>query len=550
MPFTVEIPDKEFVTVEQLLNDPDMYDNTSVWVKGFVSNLIENKADVYYSTFDLSTYEMDNVADNVSVYFPQGWLTTKGANEGSYAVIHGVFNADEVEIESHGVKLWQGDVVAEDTPTCWGLVKQWRTSVYVVMGFTRSWGSATYTTENKKDIHEGFLRAALTRFSYVNLDVEDLGAMTVAVCASLHVDSALPGEYFNYYPILERFTDILGTWGACRSSQALRDPDVDMEPTQDGVVEWNGVYYNSRNPYFMSPVGTVSEPLLRGDRVPQGHNVRFRIRVFRNDVTEVSLWVWSRYLEGYEIHEMSKVAFEDFYEVWEYTLSAPPSNTPAEYWYYFWVRDSWSIDVYADDDFRHGGVGKMYEASSSANNFKYLLAISDVVDSFAFVAHYKFYSGKAYLIQYPEGDFRVELHASVPGVELVPTWSTSSYIGYITQWECVYPGLKWDNVELSVSRNDPSRSGAEHVWINDDKIYLEDQNEDWISAPVGEYLLWLTIHPHHTIFGSYNGNIKFSMIVESQSIPLAGWGGEVPIYIQYYSGGDPWEDVLYLEREG
>jgi len=148
--------------------------------------------------------------------------------------------------------------------------------------------------------------------------------------------------------------------------------------TQDNDVWWAGVYYDSRDPNYKSPVGFLFRRTdnVKGDMVFLNEDVTFRIRVFENDVTAVSLRIWKGYAAVEAVYDMVKVASDGTYEWWEVTVPAP--GVVENYWYHFRIIDGTDEDYYADDPTRDGGVGQMYEFESDAINNDYLLLYREI----------------------------------------------------------------------------------------------------------------------------------------------------------------------------
>lgn len=147
---------------------------------------------------------------------------------------------------------------------------------------------------------------------------------------------------------------------------------VVMAASPDNNVEWNGVYYDSRNSYYRSPSGFVYRiGSVTGDVVSINENVTIRIRVYENDVTAVKLRVWKSYAASEQIFDMTEENANGTYEWWKVTIPAP--NTTENYWYFFQIIDGSDYDCYSDDSVRDGGVGQMYDANWTPGN-DYLLA--------------------------------------------------------------------------------------------------------------------------------------------------------------------------------
>lgn len=141
---------------------------------------------------------------------------------------------------------------------------------------------------------------------------------------------------------------------------------------QDNNVWWDGVYYDSRDSYYRSPLGFVYRiGNVTGDLVPPDENVTIRIRVYENDVTAVKLRVWKSYAASEQIFDMTKENADGTYEWWKVTIPAP--DNIENYWYHFRVIDGTDEDYYADDNVRDGGAGQMYDFESDAQANDYLL---------------------------------------------------------------------------------------------------------------------------------------------------------------------------------
>jgi len=142
--------------------------------------------------------------------------------------------------------------------------------------------------------------------------------------------------------------------------------------TQDNDVWWDGVYYDSRNSYYRSPLGSYYRVgNVLGDLVHPDENVVIRIRVYENDVTAVKLRIWRSYAASELVLDMTKESSDGTYEWWKVMIPAP--NTVENYWYHFRIIDGTDEDYYSDDSARDGGSGQMYNLESDAQSNDYLL---------------------------------------------------------------------------------------------------------------------------------------------------------------------------------
>jgi PGF-pre-PGF domain-containing protein len=159
----------------------------------------------------------------------------------------------------------------------------------------------------------------------------------------------------------------------------LTAAQVSAQASLDNDIWWANVYYDSRDSYYRSPLGTtIVKDGITGDNVDVSESVRFRIRVHENDVESVKLCVWWEPtvppgLENAYGYAMSEVSSDGENEWWEYTLPAPGVAT--NLWYHFQLIDGTDYDGYADDASRDGGSGQMYDQDWDLSN-KYLLVYS------------------------------------------------------------------------------------------------------------------------------------------------------------------------------
>jgi glycosidase len=123
----------------------------------------------------------------------------------------------------------------------------------------------------------------------------------------------------------------------------------------DGNVEWDGLQHDSRDTLYRTPGGAV----------PAGTPVTIRLRTFHDDVTGVSLRVYSLNAAGQSIKKLSIAATDvscadpalatERCDFWAVTL---PDALADNLWYRFIVSDGADTDYYADDTpALDGGLG-------------------------------------------------------------------------------------------------------------------------------------------------------------------------------------------------
>jgi glycosidase len=127
------------------------------------------------------------------------------------------------------------------------------------------------------------------------------------------------------------------------------------KPKPDDNVWWDGLGHNSRDDLYRVPYGAVTT----------GTPVTLRLRTFHNDVTQVTLRVWSTAAGAQTLYPLELVATTDDppygYDYWQATI--PAQDEPTILYYRFIVRDGNDEDFYEDDDLFDGGWGTAYEDS-------------------------------------------------------------------------------------------------------------------------------------------------------------------------------------------
>ncbi len=126
-------------------------------------------------------------------------------------------------------------------------------------------------------------------------------------------------------------------------------------PRPDGDIWWDGLGHNSRSDLYRVPGGAVAT----------GTPVTIRFRTFHNDVTAVTMRVWSTAAGAETLYPMERVATTRAgpygYDYWQATL--PAQAQPTILWYRFIVRDGSRVAHYGDDDLFDGGWGHVYDTS-------------------------------------------------------------------------------------------------------------------------------------------------------------------------------------------
>jgi glycosidase len=126
-------------------------------------------------------------------------------------------------------------------------------------------------------------------------------------------------------------------------------------PGPDDNIWWDGLGHNSRDDLYRVPWGAVTT----------GTPVTLRLRTFHNDVTDVTMRVWSTAAGAQTLYPMDLVATTDDppygYDYWQATIQG--QDEPTILYYRFIVRDGSDEDFYEDDDLFDGGWGTTYDDS-------------------------------------------------------------------------------------------------------------------------------------------------------------------------------------------
>ena len=126
-------------------------------------------------------------------------------------------------------------------------------------------------------------------------------------------------------------------------------------PGHDNDVRWDGLGHDSRDDLYRVPWGAVTT----------GTPVTLRFRTFHDDVTDVTVRVWSTAAGAQTLYPMELVATTDDppygYDYWQATI--PAQDEPTILWYRFLIRDGTDEGFYEDDDLFDGGWGTPYDDS-------------------------------------------------------------------------------------------------------------------------------------------------------------------------------------------
>ncbi len=177
------------------------------------------------------------------------------------------------------------------------------------------------------------------------------------------IDVILPANTTSYTPTTELPDDVyywkvIAVNVAGENESDIWSFEIDtIPPTIDGDIWWAGVFFDSYDSYYFSPVGepiTTYPENVTGNMLPLGSSVTIRIRTFHNDVENVKVRIWT----GEEvIVNMEKENSDDTYDYWKATISGPDSES--KWWFRFVLQDMDDIDYYQDDWPRVGGWGAM-----------------------------------------------------------------------------------------------------------------------------------------------------------------------------------------------
>jgi glycosidase len=140
----------------------------------------------------------------------------------------------------------------------------------------------------------------------------------------------------------------------CLMVALLGTVNVLFAAAHDNNIQWNDLLHHSRELTYRTPGGAV----------PVNTTVRIRIRAAKDDLTGAQMRIWNDRLNQQSFVNMTRVAADDTYEYWEYTLNT--GAQPNAYYYRFILTDGTATAYYQDDD-QLGGAGN---PSNSGDDFK------------------------------------------------------------------------------------------------------------------------------------------------------------------------------------
>jgi len=202
-------------------------------------------------------------------------------------------------------------------------------------------------------------------FALPYIDVTGVVSPAVGVTVTVNLNDAAfytptvsPGGYFTQPVTLTRGSNTITVAATDGASTSTVVRHVTFGAAHDDNVFWDGLYHDSRDPAYRSPVGAV----------PAGTPVAIRLRSFAGDLTAVRLRVWDDRTDTQTIYPMSIVASDPAYDYWGLTLTP---QQPTVLWYRFIVIDGSDTDYYEDDQvvsglyrgYNEGGPGRPYDDS-------------------------------------------------------------------------------------------------------------------------------------------------------------------------------------------
>jgi glycosidase len=129
-------------------------------------------------------------------------------------------------------------------------------------------------------------------------------------------------------------------------------PEINQpSASHDNNVWWDELGHDSRDTFYRTPAGpaSVNTPVI------------LRLRAASGDLTAAKIRLWNDRTDTQTFLEMSIIADDGMYEIWQATV--PISLSPTVYWYRFIAIDGTDVDYYDDDEARLGGWGKAYDES-------------------------------------------------------------------------------------------------------------------------------------------------------------------------------------------
>jgi len=123
--------------------------------------------------------------------------------------------------------------------------------------------------------------------------------------------------------------------------------------SQDNNVWYSDLGHNSRDTLYRSPGGAV----------PVGQDVVLRFRSAKNDLTGVQARIWNDRLDTQTMANLTKIASDEDYDYWAYTLDT--GAQPTVFYYRFIAKDGTATAYYEDTDY-WGGWGEAIATSKDA----------------------------------------------------------------------------------------------------------------------------------------------------------------------------------------
>ncbi|ABX06967.1 MAG TPA: hypothetical protein DEF47_22825 [Herpetosiphon sp.] len=131
-----------------------------------------------------------------------------------------------------------------------------------------------------------------------------------------------------------------------------RDGQVPDSVIGDGLINRDAIEHHSRESLYRVPFGAA----------PLNQAVNLRLRTAAHDINQARIRLYYTANNGQSIQRMTKVASDEMYDYWEYTM--PAQTALGVVYYRFIIEDGATTLFYEDDNRFDGGLGEVVNASA------------------------------------------------------------------------------------------------------------------------------------------------------------------------------------------
>lgn len=131
-----------------------------------------------------------------------------------------------------------------------------------------------------------------------------------------------------------------------------RDGQIPDSVIGDGLINRDAIEHHSRESLYRVPFGAA----------PLNQAVKLRLRTAAHDINQARIRLYYTANNGQSIQRMTKVASDESYDYWEYTM--PAQTMLGVVYYRFIIEDGNTTLFYEDDNLFDGGLGEVVNTSA------------------------------------------------------------------------------------------------------------------------------------------------------------------------------------------